>query len=105
MANTCRKIIESFASFKIHNITDLSQKLTLLYKCNRPDGYVLSDSEQNECEKIYRFINAFSHDSIFEDSGETDIIFGELDSIVASILALIERADKDHYNALLKSIT
>ena len=105
MANTCRKIIESFASFKIHNISDLSQKLTLLYKCNRPDGYVLSDSEQNECEKIYRFINAFSHDSIFEDSGETDIIFGELDSIVASILALIERADKDHYNALLKSIT
>ncbi|MCH5159468.1 MAG: AAA family ATPase [Clostridiales bacterium] len=105
MANTCRKVIESFASFKIHNINDLSQKLSLLYKCNRPDGYVLSYKEQNECKKIYRFINSFSHNSVFEDSSETDIIFGELDSIVASILALIERADKDHYNSLLKSIT
>lgn len=105
MANTCRKIVESFASFKIYNVSDLSQKLVSLYKCNRPIGYALTADEQNECEKIYRFINAFSHFDVFEDCGETDIIFGELDSIVASVLSLIERADKDHYNALIKSIT
>lgn len=104
MANTCRKVIESFSSFKIQNVSDLSQKIKGLYKCGRPDGYELTSEEHSECEKIYRFVNSFSHESVFEDSGETDIIFGELDSIVASVLNLIERADKDHYAALIKSI-
>lgn len=105
MANTCRKVIESFSSFKIQSVSDLSQKLNGLYKCGRPDGYELTLEERNECEKIYRFVNAFSHESVFEDSGETDIIFGEMNSIVVCILRLIERADKDHYFALIKSIT
>ncbi|MGN1060289.1 MAG: AAA family ATPase [Candidatus Coproplasma sp.] len=105
MSNTCRKVLESFASFKIQNVNDLSQKISGLYKCNRPDGYTLTDSEKMESEKIYRFVNAFSHESLFEDIGETDIVFGELHAVVGDILKLIERADKDHYNAQIKSFS
>lgn len=104
MANTCRKVVESFAAFKVQNVNDLLQKLQSLYKCGQPQDYKLTTQEQNKCERIYRFINAFSHDSVFEDSGETDIVFGELDAVVSDVLALIERADKDHYIALLKSL-
>lgn len=105
MANTCRKVVESFAAFKVQNVNDLLQKLQSLYKCGQPQDYKLTAQEQNKCERIYRFINAFSHDSMFEDSGETDIVFGELDAVVSDVLELIEKADRDHYSALLKSIT
>lgn len=104
MANTCRKVVESFAAFKVQNVNNLLQKIQSLYKCGQAQDYKLTSQEQNKCERIYRFINAFSHDSVFEDSGETDIVFGELDAIVSDVLALIERADKDHYTALLNSL-
>lgn len=105
MSNICRKVLESFASFKIPNITDLSQKIKGLYKCNRPTDYKLTDSENMDSETIYRFVNAFSHDCLFEDIGGADIVFGELYTVVGKILNLIKQADKDHFNAQLKSIS
>lgn len=104
MSNTCRKVVEAFASFKVQNINDLFQKIEKLYKCNQEDGFTLSNEERTECEQIYKFINAFSHESIFEDEGE-DIIFGELNIVVGKVLELIKRADKDHYNAMIESIS
>ena len=105
MSNTCRKIIESFSSFKIQSISDLSQKIDRLYKCNQIDGYQLTHEEKNEAEQIYRFVNAFSHESLFEETDVTDILFGELSDIVQKVINLIKRADKDHFNAMVASIT
>ena len=61
--------------------------------------------ESIELEQIYRFVNSLSHENVFEGNDETDIMFGELYSVVKSILELIEKADKDHYKAMLSSIT
>lgn len=105
MSNICRKIIESFASFKVQNVNDLSQKIERLYKCNHHDGYNLTNEEKTEAEQIYRFVNAFSHESQFEETDDTDILFGELGDIVGKVLKLIMRTDIDHYSAMVASIT
>ena len=85
-------------------MNDLSQKLNNLYKCNRGEDYKLSGEELAEAERIYRFINNFSHECVFEETDETDLVFGELYDIVDRILSLIKRTDPDHYTAMIKSI-
>lgn len=105
MSNTCRKVLEAFSDFKVQNVSDLYQKIRCLYKCNHDEDYKLTLEESIELEQIYRFVNSLSHENVFEGNDETDIMFGELHSVVKSILELIERTDKDHYKAMLSSIT
>lgn len=105
MSNTCRKVLEAFSDFKVQNVSDLYQKIRSLYKCNHDEDYKLTLEESIELEQIYRFVNSLSHENVFEGNDETDIMFGELYSVVKSILELIEKADKDHYKAMLSSIT
>ncbi len=105
MSNTCRKVLEAFSDFKVQNVSDLYQKLRSLYKCNHGKNYKLTLEETIELEKIYRFVNSLSHKNVFDGNDETDIMFGELYTIVKSILELIEKADKDHYQAMIASIT
>lgn len=105
MSNTCRKVLEAFSDFKAQNVSDLHQKIRSLYKCNHDEDYKLTLEESIELEQIYRFVNSLSHENVFEGNDETDIMFGELYSVVKSILKLMERADKDHYKAMLSSIT
>lgn len=105
MSNVSRKILESITAFKVQSVSDLKQRILQLYKCNKEDGYKLSNEEALEAEKIYRFVNAFSHEENFDNNDEIDILLGELNIVVNSTLCLIERADKDHYKAMIKSIS
>lgn len=75
------------------------------HKCNKGTDYKLTKEEASDLELIYRFINSFSHNETFEEFETTDVVLGELHSIVGKVLDLIKQADSEHYNALIRSIS
>lgn len=105
MANTCRRLLESFSSFKVQTKLSLYDRIERLFKCNKGTDYKLTKEEASDLELIYRFINSFSHNETFEEFETTDIVLGELHSIVGKVLDLIKQADSEHYNALIRSIS
>ena len=57
-------------------------------------------------EKIYRFINKYSHSAVIEineDSSEN--LFGESQNIIGNIFTWIKEVDEVHYNEMVKVIT
>ena len=98
-ANLSRKLLESFFSFKYPKCrSDLSQLMTCgLHGCQRTD--------ENIKEKIYRFINKYSHSIVIEvneDSSEN--LVGESQSIINDIFEWMKEVDVIHYNEMLEVI-
>lgn len=95
-ANLARKLMESFFAFK--------------FPKQRSDISTLMDAGLKDCtittpeikEKIYRFINKYSHSDaieITEDSAEN--LAGESHSVIGNIFQWMDEADKKHYEEMV----
>lgn len=85
-ANLSRKLLESFFSFKYpKNRSDISQLL------NRGvEDCTVTDTEIKE--KIYRFINRYSHSNVIEiNEDSTENLMGESYSVIGDILSGLKK--------------
>ena len=94
-ANLARKLIESFFTFK--------------YPKRRNDISQLMDVGLKDCtittpelkEKIYRFINKYSHSDVIEITEESsENLAGESHSVIGNIFQWMEEVDKKHYDEM-----
>ncbi|NIE82636.1 MULTISPECIES: AAA family ATPase [unclassified Burkholderia] len=96
-ANLARKLIESFFTFK--------------YPRRRSDISQLMDVGLKDCtittpelkEKIYRFINKYSHSDVIEITEESaENLAGESHSVIGNIFQWMEEVDKKHYDEMVQ---
>lgn len=99
-ANLARKLIESFFTFK--------------YPKRRNDISQLMDVGLKDCtittpelkEKIYRFINKYSHSDVIEITEESsENLAGESHSVIGNIFQWMEEVDKKHYDEMTQVAT
>lgn len=93
--NVCRKLVESFLSFKFPK-----QRADLMALLN-----VALPGKANDIvrERIYKFINIYSHDkkiNVFEEL-DADILDANSIQIINDILDMIRNLDEKHYNAMI----
>ncbi|MDD3834495.1 MAG: AAA family ATPase [Sulfurimonas sp.] len=98
-ANLARKLLESFFSFKFpKHRNDISQLMNCGLK-----GCAITDETTKE--KIYRFINKYSHSIVIEvneDSSEN--LMGESQNIIGDIFTWLQEVDEVHYKEMLEVI-
>ena len=94
-ANTSRKLLESFFAFK--------------YPKHRSDLSQLFDVAQRGCtattkdtqEKIYRFINKYSHSAVIEiDDDSAENLQGEGQAVIGAIFSWMKEVDATHYSEM-----
>lgn len=99
-ANLARKLLESFFSFKFpKHRNDIAQ----LMSCGL-NGCVNTDEAVKE--KIYRFINKYSHSVVIEvneDSSEN--LVGESQNVIGDIFTWIEEVDGIHFNEMVSIVS
>lgn len=97
-ANLARKILESFFSFKYpRHKGDMSELFRLGLM-----GCTITTPQTKE--KIYRFINKYSHSAIIEvgeDSSEN--LIGESGNIIGDIFTWMKEVDKIHYEQMVET--
>ena len=93
--NACRKLLEAFLSFKFPRQRGDIQSLI--------DRAFPNANEIQEKNKVYKFINAYSHLNVIESSEISDIdtLLAESNGILKTILNKIEQLDKEHYTAMV----
>lgn len=98
-ANLARKLLESFFSFKFPKYrNDIAQ----LMACGL-NGCEITDESIKE--KIYRFINKYSHSAVIEineDSSEN--LVGESQNIIGDIFRWVQEVDQIHYNEMIEVV-
>ncbi len=98
-ANLARKLLESFFSFKFpRHRSDISQ----LMSCGLKGCKVTDEATK---EKIYRFINKYSHSAVIEvneDSSEN--LIGESHNVIGDVFTWIQEVDGVHYSEMLEVI-
>ena len=93
--NVCRKLVESFLSFKFpKQRADLAALLVAALP-----------GKENDIvrERIYKFINIYSHDkkiNVFEEL-DAEILDSNSQQIVNDILKMIEKLDTNHYHSMV----
>lgn len=95
VSNLCRKLLESFLTFKFP-------------KKRQSFNQLVRDaiSDKTRREKIYRFINKYSHNETIEFEDNTiDNLLAESSNIVVEVLELIKELDENHYSELEKILT
>ncbi|HZG84069.1 AAA family ATPase [Paenibacillus sp.] len=94
MANLCRKLLESFLSFK--------------YPKQRNDFRSLMDAtgyNEVSLEKIYKFINKYSHNQSIEFGDDAvDNLLGESQNVISDILKFIHEIDDKHYEEMVEIV-
>lgn len=99
-ANLSRKLLESFFTFKFpKHRSDMAQ----LMNCGL-NGCGLTDEVIKE--KIYRFINKYSHSNVIEvneDSSEN--LVGESQNVIGDIFTWLQEVDEIHYKEMLEVIS
>ena len=93
--NACRKLLEAFLSFKFPRQRGDIQSLI--------DRAFPNEDEIQEKNKVYKFINAYSHLNVIESSEISDIdtLLAESNGIIKTILNKIEQLDDEHYKAMV----
>lgn len=92
IANISRKLLESFLTFKFPKGRKSFDQL-LQAGC--------SDKEMKD--KIYRFINKYSHNQVIDYSdGPIDNLLGEGNAIVKAVLQVVENLDNTHYSEMVE---
>jgi wobble nucleotide-excising tRNase len=100
-ANLSRKLLETFFAFKFPNTSkdDFKALCGAATKKSKEIDSVAS-------EKIYRFINKYSHSVSIEMTGEaTENTQGESGQVVQQIFEWIKELDDTHYEEMLAAIT
>ncbi|MBS1130217.1 MAG: hypothetical protein H6R16_1219 [Proteobacteria bacterium] len=99
-ANLSRKLLESFFSFKYpRHRSDVSQLLN-----SGIQGCTVTDETTKE--KIYRFINKYSHSVVIEtneDSSEN--LVGESHNVIGDIFTWLKEVDPTHYNEMVSVVS
>jgi wobble nucleotide-excising tRNase len=94
VANMARKLLEAFLTFKFPH--------------GRGDFRSLMDqaiTDPAKCERIYRFINKYSHNQIIEfDDSAADNIVAESEYIAREIFEEIKSLDATHYAGMERAI-
>ncbi|MBL7191308.1 AAA family ATPase [bacterium] len=91
LPHIARRFLEAFLLFKIPNRGDLKSKL----------DKIITDS--TICDKVYRFINVYSHHSELERSIRY-VEFPEMKDVIKNIMDSIKNSDKEHYNTIVKEV-
>jgi wobble nucleotide-excising tRNase len=98
-ANLSRKLLESFFSFKYpKHRSDIAQ----LMACGLKGCKITDESTK---EKIYRFINKYSHSAVIEineDSSEN--LVGESHNVIGDIFTWLKEVDEVHFNEMLEVV-
>ncbi|WP_122745823.1 AAA family ATPase [Pseudomonas viridiflava] len=99
-ANLSRKLVESFFTFKFpkgrSNISALLE--------SGLHGCTVTTAEKKE--KIYRFINKYSHSDVIEINDEAaENLAGEGYSVIRDIFSWIEEVDAVHYNEMVEVVS
>jgi len=98
-ANTSRKLLEAFFAFK--------------YPKHRSDLSQLFDKAQSGCtettkdvqEKIYRFINKYSHSAVIEiDDDSVENLQGEGQAVLGAIFSWMKEVDATHYSEMCELV-
>lgn len=99
-ANLARKLVESFFTFKYpKRRSDISQLMDAGLK-----GCTVTTPELKE--KIYRFINKYSHSDVIEITEESaENLAGESHSVIGQIFQWLEEVDKKHYDEMVQVVT
>lgn len=94
VANLSRKLLEGFLSFKYpRKRNDFSQ----LMDASKCDGIVK--------DKIYKFINKYSHNQTIEFGDESiENLLGESQNVVLDIMQLIKTLDEEHYLEMVQVV-
>lgn len=94
IANTVRRLLEAFTSFKTPDLGNFNGALQL--------GEKRGLSTQQK-ERIFYFINKYSHlDRIESFDNTIETLFEEAKNVVTDVLWLIKMVDEDHYKSMLK---
>lgn len=94
IANTARRVLESFSTIKIPHKSGIRSILELANDKGIP---------KDTTEKIYYFLNKYSHlDRIENHENTIENISAESKQIVINVLNIINTVDKDHYESLQK---
>lgn len=95
-ANLSRKLVESFFTFKFPKRRgNISQLMDDGLK-----GCAVTTPEVKE--KIYRFINKYSHSDVIEITDESaENLAGESHSVIGDIFRWMEEVDKKHYEEMV----
>ena len=98
-ANLSRKLLESFFSFKFPKYrSDIAQLMDRGLK-----GCEVTDEATKE--KIYRFINKYSHSVVIEvDEDSSENLVGESQNVIGDIFAWLQEVDEVHYNEMLEVV-
>lgn len=93
--NACRKLLEAFLGFKFPRQRGDIQSLI--------DRAFPNEDEIQEKNKVYKFINAYSHLNVIESSeiSDVDTLLAESKGILKTILNKIEQLDDEHYKAMV----
>src|SRR5699024_10114999 len=98
-ANLARKLLESFFSFKFPKyLVDIAQFMN----CGLTGCKITDEATK---EKIYRFINKYSHSAVIEineDSSEN--LLGESQNVIGDIFTWLQEVDETHYSEMLEVI-
>jgi wobble nucleotide-excising tRNase len=99
-ANLARKLVESFFTFKYpKRRSDISQLMDAGLK-----GCAVTTPELKE--KMYRFINKYSHSDVIEITEESaENLAGESHSVIGHIFQWLEEVDKKHYDEMVQVVT
>lgn len=99
-ANLSRKLVESFFTFKYpKRRSDISQLMEVGLK----DCTITTPEIK---EKIYRFINKYSHSDVIEITEESaENLAGESHSVIGNIFQWLEEVDKKHYDEMIQVVT
>ncbi len=99
-ANLSRKLLEAFLSFKFPKSRgNFAELLNHAFKaCYK------SDDERKE--KIYKFVNQYSHYGLIETNEEiAESTIGESSSIISDVFDLIKKLDEEHFNEMSHVVT
>lgn len=96
VANYARKMLEAFFSFKHpRKRNDFLQLMSA--------GCDAAGVNETMMNRIYRFINAYSHNDIVEFHDSTaDNLLAEGNNITAEVLLIMQKSDPTHYNELVE---
>ena len=96
--NVCRKLIESFLSFKFPKQRADLAALLLAALPGKENDIVR--------ERIYKFVNVYSHEKkidVFEEL-DTDILDASNQSVINDILSMMQKLDIKHYEAMVEKV-
>lgn len=94
VANLSRKLLEGFLSFKYPKKRNDFSQLMEASKCDE----VVKD-------KIYKFINKYSHNQSIEFGDENiENLLGESQNVVLDIMQLIKKLDEEHYKEMIQVV-